>query len=129
MKTTAPATSPGQQQVDAYLARLGPTERAELERVRRIVLGAAPGAVERISYGMPAFTYNGAYLVGYNALKHHFAFYPTSEPIDVFRSQLGGYSLSRGTIRYTLATPLPANLIAGVVHYRLGAIESKRQSA
>ena len=46
------------QTIDEYLAGLSPEDRAALQRVRRAVHAAAPGAEECISYGMPAlFSY------------------------------------------------------------------------
>ena len=47
------ATKP--RNIDEYLAALPPDKRAALEKVRRAVHAAAPGAEECISYGMPAF--------------------------------------------------------------------------
>ena len=41
--------------IDEYLAGLSPENRAALQKLRRAVLAAAPGAEECISYGMPAF--------------------------------------------------------------------------
>ena len=39
--------------IDEYLARLSPEDRAALQKVRRAVHAAAPGAEECVSYGMP----------------------------------------------------------------------------
>jgi hypothetical protein len=39
---------------DDYLEDLGDSQRAELERIRRIVLDRVPDAEEGRSYGMPA---------------------------------------------------------------------------
>ena len=41
--------------MDHYLAGLSLGDKAALERVRAVVLGAAPEADEGKSYGMPAF--------------------------------------------------------------------------
>ena len=43
--------------IDDYLEDLGDSQRAELERIRRIVLDRVPDAEEGRSYGMPAFRY------------------------------------------------------------------------
>ena len=40
--------------IDEYLAGLSPENRAVLQKLRRAVHVAAPGAEECISYGMPA---------------------------------------------------------------------------
>jgi hypothetical protein len=41
--------------IDDYLEDLGDSQRAELERIRRIVLDRVPDAEEGRSYGMPGF--------------------------------------------------------------------------
>ena len=38
--------------IDTYFNQLDPNQRAELERIRDIVLAVAPEALEKISYGM-----------------------------------------------------------------------------
>ena len=51
--------------VDEYLAGLSPENRAALQKVRRAVHAAAPGAEECIGYGMPAFRLNGKLIAGF----------------------------------------------------------------
>jgi hypothetical protein len=45
--------------IDEYLATLSDDKRAALERLRKIILAAAPGAEEGISYQLPAFRLDG----------------------------------------------------------------------
>ena len=54
--------------IDDYLEDLGDSQRAELERIRRIVLDRVPDAEEGRSYGMPAFRYKRKPLLGFAAL-------------------------------------------------------------
>ena len=51
--------------IDEYLAGLSEENRAALQKVRRAVHTAAPGAEECISYGMPAFRLNGKLIAGF----------------------------------------------------------------
>ena len=67
--------------IDATLERLPADQRAALEALRETIAAAAPGAVEGISYGMPAFRYRGHPLVGYQAAKAHCALYPMDPAI------------------------------------------------
>ena len=57
--------------IDDYLEDLGDSQRAELERIRRIVLDRVPDAEEGRSYGMPAFRYKRKPLLGFAARKDH----------------------------------------------------------
>ena len=45
--------------IDEYLAAVSDEQRAALERIRKTVRAAAPGAEECISYGLPAFRLDG----------------------------------------------------------------------
>jgi uncharacterized protein YdhG (YjbR/CyaY superfamily) len=74
--------------IDDYLEDLGDSQRAELERIRRIVLDRVPDAEEGRSYGMPAFRYKGKPLLGFAALKEHMSLFPFS-PHVVPRSRAG----------------------------------------
>jgi uncharacterized protein YdhG (YjbR/CyaY superfamily) len=46
--------------VDDYLADVPADQRAALEKLRTAIRAAAPQATETISYGMPAYKYQGA---------------------------------------------------------------------
>ena len=54
-----------------YLAALPPRQRAALGEVRHLLLGAIPGAEEKISYRVPVFLYRGRGLVSLSAATRH----------------------------------------------------------
>jgi uncharacterized protein YdhG (YjbR/CyaY superfamily) len=53
------ATPSRSAEVDAFLAGVPQEMRAALEDLRRKIATAAPGAVEAIGYGVPAFKFRG----------------------------------------------------------------------
>lgn len=108
--------------VDNYLGELSPRERKELERIRQIVRKLYPDAREAISYGMPAFKYKGKYLVAYWAFKDHLSLFPTAGPIEALEHKLKDYTLSKGTIQFTLKHPLPESLIGELLQHRVKTI-------
>jgi uncharacterized protein YdhG (YjbR/CyaY superfamily) len=116
----------GKAAVDRHFRSLPPRARLGLEKVRRAIKAAAPGAVEGFSYGMPSFKLNGRSLVCYEAFKEHSSFFPMSGRIV---SQLAGdlkrYSTSRGTIRFPHHRPPPAALIRKLVEARVAEMEEK----
>ncbi len=111
--------------IDEYLKNIPEPQKAELERIRQIVHKAVPDAVEVMTYGMPGFKYENKYLVAFNALKDHLSLFPAAAPIEALRDKLGDYSLSKGTIRFTLDNPLPEALIKEILLVRVGDISKK----
>jgi uncharacterized protein YdhG (YjbR/CyaY superfamily) len=109
--------------IDEYLEKVELPQQAELQRIRNIVHEVVPSAEEVITYGMPGFKYHKKYLVAFNALKDHLSLFPTAGPIEAMRDELTSYSLSKGTIRFTLNNPLPEALIQEILRNRMAAID------
>ena len=104
--------------VEEYLADQ-PEELLEtLEELREIIKRAAPQAVERISYNMPAYDLKGI-LVYFAAHRGHIGLYPTASGVKAFEKEIGDYEHSKGAIQFPLDHPLPKTLIAKIVKYRL----------
>jgi uncharacterized protein YdhG (YjbR/CyaY superfamily) len=109
--------------IETYLQALPIEQRKALKHVRQVVLLAVPKSEEVMSYGMPGFKYQGAYLAGYAAFKDHLSFFPTSQPIEVLGDKLSAYKLSKGTVQFTLDNLLTDDLIVELVNSRRLAIE------
>jgi len=105
-------------EVDLYIARFPDPAREMLMQLRATIQTAAPEAVEVISYGMPAYKQNGI-LVYFAAYKNHIGFYPTASGIEAFKPELSSFQWSKGTIQFPLDKPLPLELIAKVVSFRV----------
>lgn len=110
--------------IDAYLKTVPQSQRDALEHIRHIVKQMVPEAEETISYGIPAFKYHGQYLVGWAAFKHHLSFFPTGGPIEVVKTKLVGFKLSKGTIQFTDDKPIPDAIIRELVTLRLRSIDT-----
>lgn len=107
---------------DAYLATLSEDKRATLEKVRKAIRAAVPGAEEGMSYGVPAFI-QGKPIAGYAAGASHCSYYPMSGAvIRALEAELQGYKTSKGAIRFSVSQPLPATLIRRLVKARLAEI-------
>ena len=112
------ATKP--QTIDEYLAGLSPENRAALQKVRRAVHAAAPGVEECISYGMPAFRLHGKLVAGFKAAANHCSFHPMSgDTVATLKSDLAGYETSKGTIKFSARSGLPATLVRKLVKARI----------
>ena len=106
--------------VDQYLARLGARRRAALERLRRVLRAAAPGAEECLSYGLPALRLGHKRLVAYGATPRHCALYPLSRAtLAAFARELEDFDVSTGAIRFQPDEPLPPGLVRRIVQARI----------
>lgn len=111
-------------EVDEYINKVDPDIRPRLEQIRTIIAQEAPEAIEKISYGMPTFYLQGN-LVHFAAAKHHIGFYPTPSGVEAFKSELSGFSWSKGSIRFSYDRPLPEDLIRRIVRFRVHEVLGK----
>lgn len=108
--------------IDGYLRGVSADKRAALQKLRRAIRAAEPKAEECIAYDVPSFRLDGRFLCSFGAAAKHCAFYPGSRAIEMHRSELVKYGLSKGTIRFQAEKPLPAALVRKLVKARIGAV-------
>ena len=114
--------------VDEYLAALPDDSRATLEKVRSSIRAAAPGATEKIAYGMPGFYLDGRPVAYYAAFKGHCSYFAASgETTSTLAKDLERYHVSKGTIRVPIGKPLPASLVKKLVKARIAENEASRR--
>jgi uncharacterized protein YdhG (YjbR/CyaY superfamily) len=111
--------------VDDAIAEAPEPARSALQHVVDVARAVAPDAVDGVSYGMPALKVSGKALIGVVAAAKHLSVFPFSpSAIDAVREDLAGWSLSKGTIRFTPDHPLPDDVVERLVRARLAEIES-----
>jgi uncharacterized protein YdhG (YjbR/CyaY superfamily) len=109
--------------VDDSLAALPEPDRGCLQRVINTARAVVPEAVEGMSYGMPALRFEGKPLIGVAAAAKHLSIFPFSaEVIDAVADRLEGFSLSKGTIRFTPEHPVPDDVVEEIVRLRRAEI-------
>lgn len=106
------------QNIDDYIASFPEDIQVILEELRVTIRNAAPGAKEKISYGMPTFALEGN-LVHFAAFKGHIGFYPSPTGIEEFKDELAPYAGAKGSIRFPSGTPIPFDLISRIVAFRV----------
>ena len=117
-------SKPNPNTVDEYISQFPEDVRQILQRIRSIVKESAPQAEERIGYQMPGYYLNGP-LVYFAAFKHHVGFYPTAADLEPFEAELSAYKRSKGTIQFPLDKPIPYDIIARIVQYRVAQNQKK----
>ena len=118
------SSKPAVTTIDEYIANFSPEVQRMLESLRQTIRQAAPQAQEILSYGMPTFRQKKN-LVYFSAAKKHIGFYPTAEPIEVFKERLARYKTSKGTVQFPYDQPLPVDLITEIVQYRVAQVSKK----
>jgi uncharacterized protein YdhG (YjbR/CyaY superfamily) len=112
--------------VDKYLAALPDDRRAVMAWLRETIRAAAPGAVELISYKMPAFKSHGTFLVSYDAYKKHYSLFPASEAVvEACGEALAPFLAGKGTISFRPDNLLPPELVTKIVQVRLAENEAR----
>jgi uncharacterized protein YdhG (YjbR/CyaY superfamily) len=109
--------------VDDAIAEVPSPSREVLQHVIDIARRLAPDAEDGMSYGMPALRVAGKPYVSVVAAAKHLSLFPFSPAaIDAVRDDLEGYSLSKGTVRFTAEHPLPDDVVERLLRARLAEI-------
>ena len=104
--------------IDEYIAAFPEDVQKILRELRAVIKAAAPEAEEKFSYQMPTFALHGN-LVHFAAHKSHIGFYPTPSGIEAFKEELAVYKGAKGSVQFPLDKPLPWDLIARIVRFRV----------
>jgi uncharacterized protein YdhG (YjbR/CyaY superfamily) len=104
--------------IGEYIAAAPSEVQPILEKIRRIVRDAAPGAQELISYRMPAFRLSGI-LVYFAAFTSHVGLYPPVSGDATLEDALRPYAGPKGNLKFPLDRPIPYDLIKRVVLFRV----------
>ena len=124
---SAPKGRAAAKSVNEYLAGVPEPARSTLKKVRASIRSAAPReATECISYGIPAFKYKGM-LVWFAAFSDHCSLFPGASVIEKFKSELKGFQISKGTIKFPVDKPLSAALVKKMVKAGVARNERKKQ--
>lgn len=107
------------QNVDSYIAAAPEEVRATLTELRRVIKNAAPGASERISYGLPFYEYGGTGYKGrfvyFAAFQKHISLFITPWHAETVPAALAKYHAGKATYRFPLDKPIPFTLVGRTI--------------
>ncbi len=104
------------QNIDDYISSQDAQVQLRLKELREILRAALPEAEERISWSMPTY-WKGRNIIHFAAFKKHVGLYPGDEATAVFKDDLTGFDVSKGTIRLPYERPLPVKLIKKIARW------------
>lgn len=113
--------------VDEYIMAFPNNVQKILEQVRKTIKEKAPGAVESISYGMPGYKTHGKPLVYFAGYEKHIGFYATPTGHEKFAAELSKYKQGKGSVQFPLDKPIPFDLIARIVEFRVMEKSAKKK--
>lgn len=112
--------------IDSFIAQFPKEVQTVLQELGALIRREAPGCTEALKYGIPTFVLSRN-LVHFSAYKTHIGFYPGASGIAHFSNKLQQYKLSKGTVRFPLGQPLPYDLIAEIVRFRVEESVAKKK--
>ena len=115
--------------VDDYIASQPDAVQKVLKRVRAVIRKAMPEANEVISYQIPTYKLDGRPVLYFAGWKEHYSLYPSTDRlVAAFKDDLAPYEISKGTIRFPLAEPVPVKLIDAVAKFRVKEARERRKA-
>tara|TARA_R110002051_G_scaffold56046_9_gene104027 strand:- start:23557 stop:23913 length:357 start_codon:yes stop_codon:yes gene_type:complete len=105
--------------VDQYIDSFTLDTQEKLKTMRALIKCNVPGAIESISYGMPAYKLNNKPLVYFGGFDKHIGFYATPTGHQKFSKELSIYKQGKGSVQFPLNQPLPVNLITKIIIFRV----------
>jgi Uncharacterized conserved protein len=105
--------------MDEYIAMFPLEVQAILQQIRVLIKETVPEAEEAITYGIPTFKLKKKNLVHFAAFKSHIGFYPTPSAGGAFAEAFKSYKTGKGSVQFPLNQPMPFDLIAQIVEYRV----------
>ena len=105
--------------IDAYIAALPEAHRDVARQVRAAIHAAAPGLIEAIRYGMPAFQLEGATVIYFAIWKQHVGLYPIYRGDEAYERALVPYRSKTDTVNLPFSAAMPDDLIAQIVRMQI----------
>jgi uncharacterized protein YdhG (YjbR/CyaY superfamily) len=112
--------------VDAYIAAAPKEARSKLREIRQAIKSVAPKAEEKISYGMPYYSYKGR-LAYFAAFKDHVSLFAMPPISGAAKDELKKYQTGKSTLRFSLDQELPIPLIRKLVRAGVRRNEARKK--
>jgi len=119
------ADKKGFQSIDEYILLYPEETQKILNKLRSIIMEAAPEAEERMSWQMPTF-YFKENLVHFAVHKNHIGFYPSPDAIIHFADRLADYKTTKGGIQFPFSKEMPYELVSQITSFRINEVKKKR---
>jgi uncharacterized protein YdhG (YjbR/CyaY superfamily) len=111
--------------LSAYLDELDAPVAAVFGAIVARAMALVPGVEQGRTYGMPGLVYRGRPLLSLRQTREHLGYYPFSAAVvESVTAQLVGFSLSKGTVRFSLEQPLAPDVVDRMILARRDEIDA-----
>lgn len=124
-KTPVEPNKKGAVTVESYIKALPKEVHNTFTAVRKAILAAAPGAEEKIGYGVPFYRLNGHLCALVNQRFHCSLVTMSYDVIRKFKEELKPYKISGTTVHFTSDNPLSPSLVKKIIKERIAENASK----
>jgi uncharacterized protein YdhG (YjbR/CyaY superfamily) len=114
--------------VTQYIDAAAEPAKSRLRALADVIRKEAPGAVERIAYGLATW-HQGENLIHLGAFAEHIGVYPGAAAMVAFAPELGGFKTSKGTIQVPHEMMLPTDLVRRITRWRVEQVAAKGAKA
>jgi uncharacterized protein YdhG (YjbR/CyaY superfamily) len=106
--------------IDDYLASVTGDRLGALEKLRAAIHRIVPRAEECISYGVPAFRFEGEVIAGFAATTRGCSYFPFSgSTLRTLGKDLEGYRGTKGSLHFDPKKGLPVALVRKLLRARI----------
>ena len=111
--------------LSAYLGELEPEVATVFAAIVARAGELVPECSEGRTYGMPGLIYRGRPLLSIRQTAVHLGYYPFSPAVvDSVAAELDGFSLSKGTVRFSVEQPLPPGVVDQMILARRDEVDA-----
>ncbi len=100
--------------VSTYIAAAPKASQPTLRQLRNIITTTIPDAEEKLSYGMPYYSYHGR-LAYFAAFRDHCSFFVMNAGRKAFAKQMAPYLASKSTMHFPHGGKVPVRLIQRIL--------------
>lgn len=105
--------------IDEYLSTFPEQTQERAEELRSAIKDAAPHAEEKFAAKMPTYEVKGKRVAYFAAYSKYIALYAMGVGQEEFAEELSKYEVSKGTVKFPLTEPIPAELVKKIVKLKL----------
>jgi uncharacterized protein YdhG (YjbR/CyaY superfamily) len=111
--------------VDDYIAQAPKEFQPKLRQLRAAIKETAPGAEEKLSYGMPYYGFHGR-LIYFSYWPTHLGIYAMPTSMKGYEAELKKYQSGKATLQISWDQELPLELIKKLITAQIKINESRK---